>query len=537
VEVNVVLIDDIRDNLRHMVEALSRSVTKVSYGHDVITPKFHPFLPMYSRDDPTKIDLDATLKKVEAVKPGVAIVDLRLQGDQTDDYSGVAVSLKIKSACNDCCIILVSSYLAEVPKRLDNLELFRFRVDRNQFDFWAELPKRFSEAVIHHATALDFRRLLRRLLEAPHAPGRAVYISYAWDDVGDTRPSREEIVNRMERSLLKNGYDVRREKTKLGYTGLISAYMAEVGRGGCVIAVLSDKYLRSLFCMYELLEVYRNQDFHKRVCPVVLPDADVEELAHRISYYSEYWMSEFQQYQEQIKQYQEQIKSPEPAILSRQDLERIDRYRDISQEVGKVLSFIANMNHLTLTPEMLEENDFAILRRHIDACLEGSDGFATSTAAPIKSPHPIRLFYSYSHKDNALRDKLEEALAMLKRQGLIAEWHDRRISAGEEWKGAIDKNLDEAQVILLLISFSFLASDYCYDEEMKRALDRHERREAKVIPIILRPCDWQGALFGKLQALPRDGKAITSWSNRDEAFTDVALGIRRAVEAMTANPR
>ena len=97
--------------------------------------------------------------------------------------------------------------------------------------------------------------------------------------------------------------------------------------------------------------------------------------------------------------------------------------------------------------------------------------------------------------------------------------------------------MDEAQVILLLISASFLASDYCYDVEMKRALDRHERREAKVILIILRPCDWQGAPFGKLQALPRDGKAITSWSNRDEAFTDVALGIRQAVEAMTANPR
>ncbi len=529
-EVNVVLIDDNRDNLRHMVEVLSRSVTKVSYGHDVITPKFHRFLPMYSRDDPTRIDLDATLKAVEAVKPGVAIVDLKLEGDEADDYSGVAVSLKIKSACNDCCIILVSSYLAEVPKRLDNLELFRFRVDRNQFDFWAELPKRFSEAVIYHATALDFRRLLK----APHAPGRAVYISYAWDDVGDTRPSREEIVNRMERSLLKNGYDVRREKTKLGYTGLISAYMAEVGRGGCVIAVLSDKYLRSLFCMYELLEVYRNQDFHKRVCPVVLPDAHVKELAHR-DFYSEYWMSEFKQYQEQIKQYQEQIKSPEPAILSRQDLERIDRYRDISQEVGKLLSFIANMNHLT--PEMLEENDFAILRRHIDACLEGSDGFVIPTATPIKSPHPIRLFYSYSHKDDALRDKLEEALTMLKRQGLIAGWHDRRISAGEEWKGAIDKNLDEAQVILLLISASFLASDYCYDVEMKRALDRHERREARVIPIILRPVDWRGALFGSLQALPKDGKPIVKWRPPDDGFKNVAEGIRRVIEDLTEHPR
>ena len=371
------------------------------------------------------------------------------------------------------------------------------------------------------------------MLEALHAgistPSRAVYISYAWDDLGDTPPSREEIVNRIAGSLLKNGYDVRREKTNPCYTGLISAFMKEIGRGGCVVAVLSDKYLRSLFCMYELLEVYRNQEFHKRVCPVVLADAHVKEFKHRMSY-CEYWVSVF-------KQHDEQIGRIDPAFLWQQDLEEIHRYRDISQEVGKLLSFIANMKHKHLTPEMLEENDFAFLRRHIDACLEGSDGFVTYIAAPIKSPHPIRLFYSYSHKDDALRFKLEEALTMLKRQGLIAVWHDRRISAGEEWKGAIDKNLDEAQVILLLISASFLSSDYCYDEEMKRALDRHERREAKVIPIILRLCDWQGAPFGKLQALPRDGKAITSWSNRDEAFTDVALGIRQAVEAMTANPR
>src|SRR5262249_6996563 len=130
-----------------------------------------------------------------------------------------------------------------------------------------------------------------------------------------------------------------------------------------------------------------------------------------------------------------------------------------------------------------------------------------------------------------------EALALLKRQGIIAGWYDRRIGAGEEWKGAIDKNLEVAQVILLLVSSSFLASDHCWDVETKRAVERHDRGEAKVIPIILRPCDWHGAPFARLQALPRDGKAVTSWGNKDEAWTDVAVGIRRAVEAMTTNPR
>ena len=162
---------------------------------------------------------------------------------------------------------------------------------------------------------------------------------------------------------------------------------------------------------------------------------------------------------------------------------------------------------------------------------------AQQVAASPKTTGPIRLFYSYSHQDEELRKELENHLSLLRRKGLIAGWHDRMIGAGEEWKGAIDKNLEEAQVILLLVSSSFLASDYCWDVDTKRAIERHDRGEAGVIPVILRPCDWHGAPFGKIQALPRDGKAVTSWDNRDEAFTDVALGIRRAVEAITANPR
>jgi TIR domain len=150
---------------------------------------------------------------------------------------------------------------------------------------------------------------------------------------------------------------------------------------------------------------------------------------------------------------------------------------------------------------------------------------------------PIRLFYSYSHKDGALRDKLEESFALLKRQGLITDWHDRKISAGDEWKGAIDKNLEEAQIILLLVSASFIASDYCWDIELKRAIERHERGEARVIPIILRPCVWNTSPIGGLQALPKDAKPVIKWRPRDDGFKDVAEGIRRVIEELTANPR
>ncbi len=152
-----------------------------------------------------------------------------------------------------------------------------------------------------------------------------------------------------------------------------------------------------------------------------------------------------------------------------------------------------------------------------------------------QSTKGIEVFYSYSHRDQRLRDQLEIQLALLKREGLLSGWHDRKIEAGEEWRGKIDTHLNTAQIILLLISADFIASDYCYDIELRKALERHNAREARVIPIILRPCDWQNASFGKLQALPTGGKPITgrSWHNRDEAFLDVAKGIRKAIEDLS----
>ncbi|HWS87418.1 MAG TPA: tetratricopeptide repeat protein [Pyrinomonadaceae bacterium] len=147
---------------------------------------------------------------------------------------------------------------------------------------------------------------------------------------------------------------------------------------------------------------------------------------------------------------------------------------------------------------------------------------------------PLELFYSYSHRDEDLRDKLETHLSMLKRQKVINQWHDRGILAGEEWGGEIDEHLKAADIILLLVSADFLASDYCYDIELKLAMERHEKSEARVVPIILRPCDWSGAPFGKLQALPKNAKPVTTWPNQDEAFTDIAKGIRKVAQELLA---
>jgi hypothetical protein len=143
-----------------------------------------------------------------------------------------------------------------------------------------------------------------------------------------------------------------------------------------------------------------------------------------------------------------------------------------------------------------------------------------------------KVFFSYSHRDESLRDELEKHLSILKRQGFIETWHDRRIGAGKEFAHEISQNLESADVILLLVSSDFLASDYCYDIEMKRAMARHAAGAAHVIPVILRPCDWHDAPFGKLLATPPDGKAVTKFPTLDDAFVLVVSDIKQALRQM-----
>lgn len=144
----------------------------------------------------------------------------------------------------------------------------------------------------------------------------------------------------------------------------------------------------------------------------------------------------------------------------------------------------------------------------------------------------IKVFYSYAHEDKALRDELEKHLWTLKRQGLIEQWHDRDISAGKDWKHEIDTYLNSAQIILLLISKNFIYSDYCYGIELSHAIERCEAQEATIIPILLRPCDWEGLSFSKYQVFPKNEHPISSryWHNQDEAFLEVAKGIREVVQ-------
>jgi len=142
----------------------------------------------------------------------------------------------------------------------------------------------------------------------------------------------------------------------------------------------------------------------------------------------------------------------------------------------------------------------------------------------------LEIFFSYAHADEALRNQLEKHLGSLKRQKRIITWYDRNIPPGGEWASEIGAHLKTAHIILLLISPDFIDSKYCWSTELKKAIQRHNAGEACVIPIIVRPADWKKTPFAKLQALPTNGKPISTWSNIDEALLNVVEGIQRAVD-------
>lgn len=137
-----------------------------------------------------------------------------------------------------------------------------------------------------------------------------------------------------------------------------------------------------------------------------------------------------------------------------------------------------------------------------------------------------RVFVSYCHTDELLKNELVKHLEPLRRDGLVDIWQDGKLVPGDNWGPAITSNLDAADVVLLLVSVDFINSDFCYEQELQHALRLHEESRAVVVPIILRDCQWKQLRFGKFQALPKNAKAVTAWPNLDEAFTNVADGLR-----------
>ena len=153
-----------------------------------------------------------------------------------------------------------------------------------------------------------------------------------------------------------------------------------------------------------------------------------------------------------------------------------------------------------------------------------------TTAAPLK------VFVSYSHRDESHKDDLVVFLKALQNLGKVSIWQDRAIDAGSEWNAEILRALDSADIILLLITARFIGSDFCFSKEMNRALMHHEQQTARVIPIIMTPCAWQQMPFAKLQVLPTDGKPVTEWNSLDAGLDNVIQGITRVVNKLHSSP-
>jgi hypothetical protein len=143
-----------------------------------------------------------------------------------------------------------------------------------------------------------------------------------------------------------------------------------------------------------------------------------------------------------------------------------------------------------------------------------------------------KILSSYAHKDAKFADQLKMHLSPLKQLGEIEAWYDCEISADMEWKSDVDKHISTVDIILLFVSPDFLNSDYCYSIEMQQAIERHQRGEARVIPVLLRPVYYAKAPIAKLDPLPRNRKPIvgSDWHNLDEAYFNVIEGIRKVIE-------
>lgn len=166
------------------------------------------------------------------------------------------------------------------------------------------------------------------------------------------------------------------------------------------------------------------------------------------------------------------------------------------------------------------------------AILAGRGRGGTIGLASIPGSLGLSAFVSYAHEDEDLKNQLTRHLEPLRRLKKVETWHDGQILPGSKWKSEISTALEKADIILLLVSIDFINSNFCYEVELEKALERNAKRQAAVVPVILRECLWKHTSFAELQALPKDGRAVTSWADRDEALSKVADGILLVAERL-----
>lgn len=211
----------------------------------------------------------------------------------------------------------------------------------------------------------------------------------------------------------------------------------------------------------------------------------------------------------------------------------LDRLKKLSNGEQKLIGNIKLRKSLKWEREKYDRIKAQLREENLVVMGTGQGG--SVGLANLQGTNALRLFVSYAHADERLKDELLKHIEPLKHLNLIESWDDRKLVPGEGWEKSISENLESADIILLLVSIDFINSNYCFDIEMERALELHEQRKAVVVPIILRNCLWQHMAFAKIQALPRDAKAVCSWVNQDEALVNIANGIKQVAEEIRAS--
>jgi TIR domain len=209
----------------------------------------------------------------------------------------------------------------------------------------------------------------------------------------------------------------------------------------------------------------------------------------------------------------------------------LDKLRELVGTEQKLISNAAVKDALGWEDEQYKRVKSQLLDENLVVVGRGYGGSVGLANAP--GSKALTLFISYSHVDEALKNELLKHLAPLKRLKLIEAWHDRKLKAGDDLDHEISTNLEKADIAIFLLSVDFINSQYCYDVELEKALELHAKGSLVVVPVVLRSCLWQHTPLAKLLALPKDGKAVTAWADRDEALTDVADGLRlKAIDVL-----
>jgi TIR domain len=209
----------------------------------------------------------------------------------------------------------------------------------------------------------------------------------------------------------------------------------------------------------------------------------------------------------------------------------LDKLRELTEEEQKLIGNTAVRESLGWDEDRYKRVKSQLLEEKLIVVGRGYGGTVGLASAP--GSKALTLFISYSHADETLKNELLKHLEPLKRLKLVETWHDRKLKAGDDIGHEISSNLEKSDIALFLVSVDFINSSYCYDVELEKALELQAQGKLTVIPIILRNCLWQHTPLAKLLALPRDGKAVTAWPDRDEALANVADGVRlKATEVL-----